>query len=173
MTKSKEAKLIETGFGGFAVDIPVFSTGEAAEILGVEIWRLQKFVDVESYRISPSGQLGRGRGSRRTFYPVDIYRLATASRLVRDGFAPKHVAKVLEHLDDEDLSGEMSEQGAITRCGIYFTRGKTGPAVHFFPSGKPPKITESGPEYYILDLDLLADEIDQRIKVVLEKRKKR
>jgi DNA-binding transcriptional MerR regulator len=153
---------------GPTFEIPAFSTGEVTEILEIPIWRLQKFLDVKSYPLSPAGQIG----GRRVFSTADVCRIATANRLLRDGFAPKHVVKALQYIiEDEELLGAIDKRGdELPRGGICFKRGKKGPEIDFFRAGRAPKITVDGPEYYLLDLDRLLRDVDARIKAVLENR---
>ncbi len=152
---------------GPTFEVPAFGTGEVAHILEMPIWRLQKFLDVKSYPLSPAAQIG----GRRAFSTADVCRIANANRLLRDGFAPKLVVTALQYIEDEDLLAVLDEKGdELARGGIYFKRGKEGPEMHFFEPGKAPKITVDGPEYYLLDLDRLLGEVEQRIKALLEER---
>src|SRR5438477_8662396 len=98
MTK-KNADALDTK----PLEVPKFTTGAVADILGLPIWRVQKFVDVKSYPFVPAGRFGKASRSRRLFSTEDIYRLGIADFLLRDGFSPKFVAEVLEKFDDYDL----------------------------------------------------------------------
>src|SRR5229473_2859217 len=86
------------------IAVESFGTGEVAKLLGIPIWRLQKFIDSPQYQFSPEGKLGKGLGSRRVFSQEDIYRIALAARLVEDGFAAKFVGSILEQFDDYDFN---------------------------------------------------------------------
>ncbi len=152
------------------IEVPRFSTGEVAEILDLPIWRVQKFIDVKSYRISPTGQLGRGPGSRRTFSKLDLYRIGIAAFLIRDGFAPWLVADVLESLEDHDIY-DLDAFGDAIYGGIALRRGAKEPEVELFRSEHPPKMGNEG-LYYVLDLWQVIGKIDRRIKAALEKRRK-
>ena len=145
--------------------VPRFSTGEVADILGVEKWRLHKFLDSPRYQLSPTGQLGRGRGSRRTYSRIDVYRIGIAARLVSDGFAAKFVGKALRFIENEDLIS-LDERGEVSHTGILFKRGTEEP-IDFFPSGKPPEIKVGSPVYYALDLADVIRETDRRIAEVV------
>ncbi len=90
-----------------------FPAGEVAEILGVPVWRLQKFIDSPQYNFSPEGKLGQGQGSRRVFTREDIYRVALAARLVKDGFAAKFVGSILERFDDHDFNERHDREGKV------------------------------------------------------------
>ena len=114
---------------GPTFEVPAFGTGEVAHILEMPIWRLQKFLDVKSYPLSPAAQIG----GRRAFSTADVCRIANANRLLRDGFAPKLVVTALQYIEDEDLLAVLDEKGdELARGGIYFKRGKEGPEMHFF-----------------------------------------
>ena len=144
--------------------LPSFGTGEAAEILGIPVWRLQKFLDSPQYQISPYRRLGRGRGSRRMFSNEDVYRIGIASFLVRDGFAPKFVSIVLQAIEKHDLFGDVDERGHVPPPeGIAFVRGREHPRLEWIRSGGLPDRQRGGAVYYVLDLEKIIDEIDRRL----------
>ena len=156
--RTKKTDLLET------LPLPVerFSSGEAARILGTKMRRLNNFL--ENYPLSSSGQLGKGRGSRRMFSREDLYRIAVASRLIRDGFTPKLVVRVLQDIEDRDLI-DVDEHMRTTRIGILFRRGKTRPQLDFFKSGHAGETKADSSVYYALDLGSeVMDEIDRRIQ---------
>ena len=159
------------GFLGSAPDLPSFGTGVVAEILGIPGWRLQKFLAGPRYQLSPSGQLGRGRGSRRVFYREDVYRIAIASYLVRDGFSPKFVSSVLQKTQDDYFREDYDEQGEPVPPvgGIAFRRTNQAPRLQFLPSRQLAKKKTESDVYYVLDLDWIRKEIDRRI-AAFEKR---
>jgi DNA-binding transcriptional MerR regulator len=142
-----------------APDLPKFGTGEAAEILGVPIWRLQKFLDSQQYNLSPEGKLGHGRGSRRVFSREDLHRIALANWLVRDGFAPQFVGTVVRQIDDSDLDVYIGHEGEETPLGLVFQRGKDGPIMGIYPA----KLAATVNAYYRLNLDNVFTEVDARI----------
>ena len=150
------------------IDLPRFSTGAVAEILEIENWRLQKFLEHPHYQLSASGQLGEGKGSRRWFTTEDVYRIAIARFLANDGFAPKLIAMILQRLHDRDLI-DFDEQGEV-RIGITLSRTGKGPRLGFFRSGNPPNVEPAGETYYVLDLGEVTRAIDRRIQVVSRKK---
>ena len=164
----KSLDILETA----PVKVPRFSTGQVAKILDLPIWRLQKFLDSPRYDLSPSGQLGKGRGSRRTYSTEDVYRIGIAAFLIRDGFAPKFVGSVLQFIEDRDLI-DVDEDGIVSPIGIVFKRGKTRPKLGFFPSGKPPKMKVGGSAYYALDLGDVTHGIDRQIDTLIGKKRGR
>src|SRR5579862_8515108 len=97
-----------------------FGTGEAAEILDIPIWRLQKFLDSGQYNLSSEGKLGRGRGSRRIFRKEDLHRLALANWLVKDGFAPPFIGSVVQQLDDNEVGVYFDQKGEEKSLGVAF-----------------------------------------------------
>lgn len=142
-----------------------YSTGDAADILSIPMWRLQKFLSSPAYRLSAFDQLGgKGKGSRRMFSMESLYRLGTAIRLVQDGFTPKFVGSALKHLDQGDFR-EIDEQGRYVYPGILFRRTPKGPQVDFFASGNPPEIKPEGwAVYYALDLRSVIEWVNKRIQ---------
>jgi hypothetical protein len=144
-------------------EMPSFGTGEAAELLGIPIWRLQKFLDSRAYNLSPAGKLGSGRGSRRMFSQEDLHRVALASWLIRDGFAPQFVGSVVERLEDDHVGVYIDHEGEEASVGIAFYRGADGPIVRTYlvRSGEP---GGKLPPFYRLHLDDVFVEVDRKIR---------
>lgn len=141
-----------------------FPAGEVAEILGVPMWRLQKYIDSPQYKFSPEGKLGKGQGSRRVFTREDIYLLALVGRLVGDGFAAKFVGSILEEkFEDYDFYGSHDREGKEVRSPGFLglLRGAGGPKAKFFD--KPPTLGEQDSPYYVLNIYEVTGEIDKRI----------
>jgi hypothetical protein len=143
--------------------LPEFGTGEAAEILDLPIWRLQKFLDSRQYNLDSAGKLGRGRGSRRVFSREDLHRIALANWLVRDGFTPQFVGTVVQQLSDNEVGVYIDHEGEETSLGVAFYRGAEGPTVRVYTVQRAPALGEKNSPFYRLDLDDVFREIDQRI----------
>lgn len=141
--------------------IPTFGTGEAAEILGIPIWRLQKFVDSRQYNLSPEGKLGSGRGSRRVFTREDLHRIALANWLVKDGFAPQFIGSVVQQLEDDQVGVYIDHEGEEADLALVFYRGKDGPGVMTLKVGSSWKYSQE--PYYRVDLHEVFKEVDARI----------
>jgi DNA-binding transcriptional MerR regulator len=144
-----------------SIHVPRFGSGEVATILGVELWKLNRFLS--RYELSSSGQLGEGRGSRRLYTTEDVYRIATAMFLIQDGFAPKLVAQVMQKLEDEDFHGTQDAEGEFRESGVSLSREGKGPAVHIFRADKPPVISTESKTYYALDLSTITRSVDRQI----------
>jgi hypothetical protein len=154
-------------FGVSELSVPRFGAGEVAEVLGIENWRLQKFLSGKSYRLSAQTHIGTsGQGSRRLFCVEDIYRIGIANFLVRDGFAPKFVSEVLQQIEDRDLL-DFDEKGRTKHLVIAFRRGTSGPVVQFGAAAQ----REDDERYYEFDTSLVIDEVDRRVKEVTKKRR--
>jgi hypothetical protein len=164
--KKRAANALVTPFPNTpAPEIPAFGTGEVAQMLGLPIWRLQKFLDSPQYNLSPEGQLGSGHGSRRVFTSDDIFRIAIAARMVQDGFAAKFVGSILELIEDLDLSWSHDQEGEVVPPPAFLTlkRGDKGPVPKLFNSTRPPIAGEKDSPYYVLNLHELKLEVEQRI----------
>jgi DNA-binding transcriptional MerR regulator len=150
------------------VDLETYGTGEVAAILGVEVWRVQKYLDSPKYRLSPAGQLGTGRGSRRVFTTEDIYRLGIAEHLVRGGFSYKFVAQFLQQVDDDDLLGGIGKEGEeLDRVCVVAAGDKGEVSVRTVDRAKTVgELTKSvkGPSFYLLDLTKVVAEIQKRMR---------
>lgn len=140
--------------------VPRFGTGEVAQILGMKMWRLQKFLASPRFQLSASRQMGTGHGSRRLFSKEDVYRIGIAAHLTNDGFSPKLVSDVLQTVEDRDLI-DFDENGVRIFWGIALRRDQSGPKIELFPSGKPPEISIKGPFYYGIDFAELILNIDK------------
>jgi hypothetical protein len=138
-----------------ALPTHIFRAGDVGRILGIEKWRLEKFLTGKQFRLRASGQLGKGQGSWRLFSQQDLYRLGIASRMVDDGFTAKFVSLVLQEIEDEELL-DMDEQGRCTAPDIGVFRSDKGPSVRFVSA-------ENKEPYYVLKLRELLTDIDKRI----------
>ena len=146
------------------IESPRFGSGEVAETLGVELWQLNRFLS--RYELSSSGQLGQGRGSRRLYNTDDVYRVATAMFLIKDGFAPKLVAQITQTLEDADFFGGHNEEGEFSAFGICLRRDESGPKVHIFRSDSPPQVGVESKTYYALNLSSITRSVDRRIALL-------
>ena len=144
-----------------SIAVPRFGSGEVAQILGVELWQLNRFLS--RYELKASGQLGEGRGSRRVFNEEDIYRVATAMFLIRDGFAPKLVAQIMTTLEDEDFYGGVDDEGEFSEFGISLYRTRAGPGVRIFRADKFPEVSADSTTYYAVSLGNITSSVHRRI----------
>jgi len=142
-----------------------FGTGEVSEVVGIPIWRLQKFLDSPQYQLSAEGTLGAGLGSRRFFKMEDIYRIAIAKQLVQDGFAAKFVGLVLQQIDDSDFYESHDQNGKAIPPPAFLAlfRSERGPRSKLFDSRRLSKLGEKDSPYYLLNLDEVKGEVAKRI----------
>lgn len=147
-------------------DLYTFGTGEVAEILGIPIWRLQKFLDSPQYQLSAEGTLGHGLGSRRVFKIEEIYRIAIAKHLVQDGFAAKFVGAVLQQIEDDEFYSSRDQDGKEVPppSWLGLIRGGSSPIMKLFYSERPPKLGEKDSPYYFLNLDEVKEEVVKQTK---------
>jgi DNA-binding transcriptional MerR regulator len=156
----KRVRLVSNFFTTEPPRMPTYGTGMAAEILGLPIWRLQRFIDSRQYNISPSGQLGEGRGSRRVFTREDLRRISLANWLLTDGFATQFVGSVVRQVEDSDLDVYIGHEGKETPPSLVFQRGKDGPIVRIYSAKRAATINDA---YYRLDLNDVFAEVDAGI----------
>jgi DNA-binding transcriptional MerR regulator len=146
-----------------------FGTGEVAEILGVPMWRLHKFLSPQ-YQLSSTEQLGgKGHGSRRVFTVDDVYRIAIAGRLNGDGFAPKFIGEIMAELKDHKLI-DRDDQGEEVVWGIALSRGPKQVELSFFRSGNPPDMKVWGRVYYALDCFEIMGQVNAGISKLAARR---
>jgi DNA-binding transcriptional MerR regulator len=164
---SKKTKHIDV-LEARSVRLPTYGTGDVARILGTEIWRVQKYLDSPKYRITPSVEpLGTGRGSRRVFTDVDVYRLGIAEHLVRNGFSYKFVSAALRQLDDDELLGPRNDEGEELDL-VYLLIGSEE-NLQMRVIGRDKTIREMSkaarsPSFYVLDLNAVIKEIQKRMR---------
>lgn len=146
-----------------APEVPanIFRAGDVTELLGIERWRLEKFLTGTQFKLSPSGHLGTGKGSWRLFSQADLYRLAIASQMVEDGFTAKFVSMVLEGIWENELQ-DFDELGKSTAQDVGLFRTEKGPVVGFVSGSKQRP-------YYVIELQKLITSVNNRIKKWEEK----
>ena len=144
--------------------LPTFGFGDVLKIADIPKWRLQNFLAGKRFQLSATGgQLGKGQGSRRLFLLKDLYRIAIADFLVRDGFASTAVSEALQRIEDLDLIN-FDETGRTTPPTIGFVRGKEEPQFKEVSSSAVTHATaKSGSLYYLLPLDQIVAAIDDRV----------
>jgi hypothetical protein len=153
----KEIDVFETA----SIPVPQFGSGQVAQILNVELWKLNRFLS--RYELSSSGQLGEGRGSRRVYTTWDVYRIATAMFLINDGFTPKLTAEIMQTLEDTDFYGDHDEEGDLHELGIALRRTNKGPDVRTFRTSRPPQLGFDSNTYYAVELTTITRSVDRAI----------
>jgi len=138
------------------MQVHIFRAGDLTRILEMERWRLEKFLTGKLYQLSPSGQIGKGKGSWRLFSHQDIYRLGIANFMLKDGFSATFVSLVLRAIEDSDLL-DVDENGQTTVPDQGIFRSNTGPRVGFIVRGAKEQ------PYYVLPLRQLIADIHKRI----------
>jgi hypothetical protein len=162
----RRSDVFETG----SIRVPHFGSGEVAQIVGLDLWELNRYLS--RYSLTSSGQLGQGRGSRRWYNPEDVFRIATSIFLIKDGFAPKLVAEAVQKLEDEDFYGSHDQRGEFSEFGISFRRTDSGPEVHIYRADKPPELKMGSKTYYAIDLSAITKLVNQRIALLQKSEKK-
>jgi hypothetical protein len=167
-----KAKRMKANINPFArgqqLRIPEYGAGQAAEILGVKVWQLRNLLDGPAYKLGLFDQIGEGKGSRRTFSREGLYRIATALLLLSDGFRPAFVGRVLESLDEAELSRVLDSEGREVSPVVVLRRTSKGEPdikVESFRPDEARKIKDVGSAalYYALDLGWIVAEVDKKI----------
>jgi DNA-binding transcriptional MerR regulator len=96
----------------------IFTTEIAAEILGLEPWRVTKFVQSKEYGIKPSLAQAKGSGSRRLYSAEDICQIGLALRLLETALRSKAIGKVIRQAQ---AKGKLSRRflEAKTEGDVY------------------------------------------------------
>ena len=156
MSKRKNQESADDFFRTSELPTHIFRAGDVGRILDIEKWRLEKFLTGKQYKLSPSGHIGKGRGSWRLFSHQDLYRLALAKFMVNDGFTAPFVSTILEAVEDRELL-EIDEHGDTTAEDICVFRGEKGPNLD------APRGSSEKPYYMIKVRDVVRD-VDKRIQ---------
>jgi DNA-binding transcriptional MerR regulator len=144
-----------------------FGAGEVADILGIESWRLQKYLSGKTYQLSSEGHIGKGgQGSRRLFSVEDICRIGIADFLTKDGFSPKWVSSVLQQIEDQDLLN-LGPEGQSNPPVIAFRRDDRKRIVQFGSA----KHEECEEPYYVLNTSRVIAEVNRRIRELLKEQR--
>jgi hypothetical protein len=150
-------KEIEDVFQTPEFETHIFRASDVTRILGIEKWRLEKFLTGKQFRLSPSGHIGEGKGSWRLFNHQDLYRLAIATWLVEDGFTAKFASLMLQEIEDSELL-DFDENGESRAQTVGVVRSESGPRVVW---AAPPGTQRP---YYVLPLGLLIKNVDKQIR---------
>jgi hypothetical protein len=148
------------------------SAGEVKEILSIEQWRLQKFLNSPQFGLSKSAELiGSGRGSRRVFDPEDMCRIGIAAQMVEDGFAAKFIGEVLEQMQDHKLV-DFDEKGEFTHSLGLKRSPKPEGRVRLLRSNSAAieRARITGEFYYLLDIGPIAKKVTKGIAELYERR---
>jgi hypothetical protein len=166
--KAKRQDTFDEFFPAHPLPVHIFRAGDVLDIVGIEKWRLEKFLTGKQYRLSPSGYIGKGAGSWRLFSLEDVYRIAIANRLVRDGFTAKFVSLVLENISPAELlERDHMGESAVPDVGVFRAQ-RDEPDVRFISSSRTAQ--EKQQPYYVLRLAELLPKIDARISAVTKER---
>jgi hypothetical protein len=155
----KATRFLQSILGGEALRVHVFGAGDVEKLLRIESWRLQKFLSSSRYQLTPSGRLGKDRqGSRRLFRLEDLYRIAIADLLVRDGFSPKFVSRALQFIENSDLL-RFDDKGRERPPLLGVIRGLNEPEFAYISRLESRK----GRPYYVIDLGQIVEDVDGRV----------
>jgi DNA-binding transcriptional MerR regulator len=97
----------------------LYGTKQVAEFLDIPIWRVKNFSEGRAYGLPPLQTVGTGRGSRRLYNEVDIYRMAIANALVDLGFSPEVVGHAHSKIPESvlaDVEGDSPDDIPILVC---------------------------------------------------------
>jgi hypothetical protein len=83
----------------------LFTAGQVARVLSVDLWRVKNFSQGNAFGLTPTLQVGTGRGSRKLYSFDDVLRLAIAHALTEFGFSPPAVGAALRVVRKSDLMG--------------------------------------------------------------------
>jgi DNA-binding transcriptional MerR regulator len=162
----KKTVLKDDFFNTPPLQVPRFGAGEVAEILGIESWRLQKYLSGKTYQLSSEGHIGKGgQGSRRLFSVEDICRIGIADFLTKDGFSHKWVSSVLQQIEDQDLLS-LGPEGQSNPPVVAFRRDGRKRILQF-GSAKH----EGGERYYELNTTRIIADVDRRIRELIKEQR--
>jgi DNA-binding transcriptional MerR regulator len=141
---------------------------EVAEILGLSRARVKNWTTGRSLTINPSIS-GRGTGLPNMYSQGDLYRLAIAARLNRDGLTARTIQHILDTLGTNITDSPFA---IVTSGGRAYTAKKKSrlevqivSRQRFQNEGWTP-ITQQVPDcsgFYVLNIDAIAEEVNRRM----------
>lgn len=99
----------------------LYGTADVALKIGIPEWRVKNFIEGKAYGLSPSHQVGTGRGSRKLYTDQDVLLIAVAYHLVKSGFTPEAVGQALKAMSKAGLIASIVKaiKGKKYRVLIY------------------------------------------------------
>lgn len=146
----------------------IFMLSEAAATLKLSATLVKNWTNGRPLRIRPS-LAAHGTGSRNVYTGVDLYRLAIAARLNRDGFAARTIQQILDALGTNFTDSPFA---IVTSGGRAYTAKKKNPLeVHIVPRPRFEHegwtaISQQVPNYlgfYVLNIGEIAEEVNRRM----------
>jgi DNA-binding transcriptional MerR regulator len=143
-------------------NIDVFELSEVADLVGLPVTTVKNWTIGRPLEIKPSIKSKRGTGFRNLYSREDVYVMALADRLTKDGFALETVKQVLKELKGRsDLFGTHYSALVISSSvggpEIRFVTGPISIGVH-------ERLREEVISRYVLDLHKLVALIQAKIK---------
>jgi hypothetical protein len=80
-----------------------------AQVVGIPILQARNWTSGRPLRIKPSVRAAIGKGSRNLYDEIDVFKIAVAHRLRRDGLGFNLIEYVLEHVDLREFADGFSE----------------------------------------------------------------
>jgi hypothetical protein len=94
-------------------------------------------------------------------------RIGIAYLLTKDGFTPKHISEALQFIERHDLI-DFGPEGRERSPLIGFVRGAKRAELAYVSRAKGTSAEDKVP-YYVLDLDRIVSEIDNKIDGLLRR----
>jgi hypothetical protein len=163
--KRRSKTTSEDVFTATELPVHIYRAGDVIRALGIEKWRLQKFLSGKRYPLSPSGQIGKGSSSWRLFSLDDVYRIGIAYFLTKDGFTPTVISDALQFIESYDLI-DFGPEGRKRPPLIGFFRGTAGIRFAYIPRTSVISSGNDAP-YYVLHLERIVSEIDRSIEELI------
>ena len=152
-------------------EMTVFELSEVADLLDLPTSTVKNWTIGRPLSIKPSIRASRGKGSRNLYSREDVYLLALAVQLTRDGFDLTTVKRVLKELKGRsDLlrQEERSDLLGPRYSALVISSSKGGPEIKFLTSGIGIGIHEQLRAdvigRYVLDIGKLVAMVDEKIR---------
>lgn len=149
----------------------VFMSSEAACILGLSPTRIQNLTSGRNLQVRPS-IIAHGIGTRNMYSRTDLYRLAIASQLNKDGFTAQWIQTVMDRLQPAFEKSELAIVLVIPDkdCALWATKSQVHvqliPKAHFerrrWHVLAEPFTKSFG--YYLLNIAAIVEEVDGRVE---------
>jgi len=102
--KSADRKVMKVSELPSRWELASFGTGQVAELLGVEEWRIKNFASGKAYGLESARAVGTSRKKIRVFSAGELLKIGVAVWLTRHGLTAPMIGNAMRVLDEKQLA---------------------------------------------------------------------
>jgi hypothetical protein len=159
------------------LETPQFSLGAVSALMRMErrnqMQRFLRHCGLTATGSAPARKgKQQGKGGRFWFRITDLYRIAIARQLFRDGFGKGLISDVLSHVGDDDSFYSWGERGELPDLYLTLRRGAEKYCVAARRSRTPIRAFEANDFYYVISVrEIMAEVREQAWKLFASRQK--